>query len=179
MPVEPPGVYCVVRAEGRRRAGASPPRGETRVEETTIGTPRRLALLTAALLVCAATSPEAWPRRHHRLTRLREARPWSLRPHVVAPDTIRVHDGDTFYSGPETIRLRGIDTPELGQPGAAEAKWRLIQLLHSGPVLIVPRAEDVYGRTVADVWVGRVNVADVLRQEGFEKPFAPLGFRRQ
>ncbi len=88
----------------------------------------------------------------------------------MPPDAIHVHDGDTFYVGAETIRLRGIDTPELGHPKAAEATRRLIALLSSGPVTILPRAEDVYGRTVADVYVAGRDVADILRREGFEKP---------
>ncbi len=91
-------------------------------------------------------------------------------PFTVTPDIIRVHDGDTFYAGPVTIRLHGIDTPELGEPKAAEATRRLVELLRAGPVTIVPRAEDVYGRLVADVFVRGQNVADVLRREGFEKP---------
>jgi len=73
-------------------------------------------------------------------------------------------------TGAETIRLRGIDTPELGRPGARAAAIRLAELLRAGPVTIVPRAEDVYGRTVADVYVAGRNVADVLRREGFGKP---------
>jgi endonuclease YncB( thermonuclease family) len=89
---------------------------------------------------------------------------------VVPPTSIHVHDGDTFYVGAETIRLRGIDTPELGQPLASAATRRLIALLHSGPVTIVPRAEDVYGRTVANVYVGGRDVAQVLRAEGYAKP---------
>ena len=92
---------------------------------------------------------------------------------TVAPQMIHVHDGDTFYVGPEAIRLRGIDTPELGQPRAFDATRRLFQLLHAGPVTIVRRAEDIYGRVVADVYVGDRNVADVLRAEGFAKARAP------
>ena len=92
---------------------------------------------------------------------------------TVAPGLIHVHDGDTFYVGAETIRLRGIDTPELGQPRATDAMRRLIVLLHAGPVTIVPRAEDVYGRTVADVYVGGLDVAQVLRAEGYAKPRPP------
>ena len=89
---------------------------------------------------------------------------------IVPPTSIHVHDGDTFYVGAETIRLRGIDTPEVGQPLASAATRRLIALLHAGPVTIVPRAEDVYGRTVANVYVGGRDVAQVLRAEGYEKP---------
>jgi endonuclease YncB( thermonuclease family) len=83
---------------------------------------------------------------------------------------IRVRDGDTFIAGSETIRLRGIDTPEWGQPKSRAATARLATLLGSGPVTIIPRAQDVYQRTVADVYVGGRNIADMLRQEGFEKP---------
>jgi endonuclease YncB( thermonuclease family) len=106
---------------------------------------------------------------------LRAAAPpaWAGSRQTVAPQLIHVYDGDTFYVGVETIRLRGIDTPELGEPRAYEAKRRLIELLHAGPVTIVRRAEDVYGRIVADVYVGGRNVATVLRAEGYAKPRAP------
>ena len=89
---------------------------------------------------------------------------------TVAPKTIHVHDGDTFYVGPDAFRLRGIDTPELGQPRAEAARQRLLSLLRAGPVTIVRRAEDAYGRVVADVYVGGRNVARVLSQEGYAKP---------
>lgn len=103
---------------------------------------------------------------------VRRARPSVARPrtpYVVHPARIRVHDGDTFYVGAETIRLRGVDTPELGRPRSAEATWRLTALLRSAWVTIRPRAEDAYGRTVADVYVNGWNVADVLRREGFDR----------
>jgi endonuclease YncB( thermonuclease family) len=91
-----------------------------------------------------------------------------------------VVDGDTFYLGAERIRLRGIDTPERGEPGAAVARWRLVQLLHSGaPVAIRRHGADAYGRTLADVYVGGANVAEILCREGFAKPpAAPTGTPR-
>jgi endonuclease YncB( thermonuclease family) len=91
---------------------------------------------------------------------------------VTAPGTIHVHDGDTFYVGRQAFRLRGIDTPELGQRGGYEAKRRLVQLLHAGPVTILRRAEDRYGRVLADVRAGGRDVADTLRAEGFAKTVA-------
>ncbi len=118
-----------------------------------------LLLVLAAAPALAAVPPRHQPDRHVAI--------W--RRHVVAPHTIRVHDGDTFYTGAETIRLRGIDTPELGRPRSRRATERLMQLLHEGPVTIVPRAEDVYGRTVADVYVRGHEVAATLRREGFAK----------
>jgi hypothetical protein len=36
-------------------------------------------------------------------------------------------------------------------------------------VTIVPRTEDVYCRTIADVYVSGTNVAHILRREGFAK----------
>lgn len=116
-------------------------------------TVRTLILIVVLLLALAPIDAAALSRRH-----------------TVSPETIHVHDGDTFYTGSETIRLRGIDTPELGQPKAIEATRRLIALLHEGPVTIVPRAEDVYGRTVATVYVRGRDIARVLRAEGFAKP---------
>ncbi len=79
-------------------------------------------------------------------------------------------DGDTLRMGPERIRLRGIDTPELNEPRGQEARQRLEQLLKEGPIRIVPHGQDVYGRTVADVFVNGKNVAETLKMEGFAKP---------
>lgn len=110
-----------------------------------------------------ARAPSAHARRSRRQT--------------VAPDAIHVHDGDTFYVGADAFRLRGIDTPELRQPRADAARQRLAALLRSGPVTIVRRAEDVYGRVVADVYVGGHNVARILRAEGYAKPRASRRWR--
>ena len=79
-------------------------------------------------------------------------------------------DGDTLRMGSERIRLRGIDTPELNEPGGQAARQRLEQLLKEGPIRIVPHGQDVYGRTVADVFAGGRNVASVLAEEGYAKP---------
>jgi endonuclease YncB( thermonuclease family) len=79
-------------------------------------------------------------------------------------------DGDTFDSGGVRYRLYGIDTPELGEPLGARARERLQQLLAMAPVSVIPVTVDVYGRQVADVIVAGLNVAGVLRAEGFAKP---------
>ena len=72
--------------------------------------------------------------------------------------------------GQKRIRLRGIDTPELTEPRGQEARQRLEQLLKEGPIRIVPHGQDIYGRTVADVFVNGRNVAETLKAEGFAKP---------
>lgn len=89
---------------------------------------------------------------------------------IPTSQAIHTIDGDTIRMGPERIRLRGIDTPELSEPGGQAARQRLEQLLQEGPVRIVPHGQDVYGRTVADVFVNGRNVADVMKREGFAKP---------
>lgn len=132
----------------------------------------RLLILTMTLVLASlATDTGGWPRRDCRLAaRARGSQRAFFQAFAVAPATIRVHDGDTFYVGDETIRLRTIDTPELGEPRSTLATWRLRHLLSAGTVTIVPRFQDIYCRTVADVYVGGANVADVLRREGYAKP---------
>jgi endonuclease YncB( thermonuclease family) len=78
-------------------------------------------------------------------------------------------DGDTIRAGPDRIRLRGIDTPELSEPEGEAAKQRLAELLRNGIVRIVPRGRDVYDRLIADVFVDGQNVAEIMRREGFAK----------
>lgn len=74
----------------------------------------------------------------------------------------RVLDGDTIVVmsnvGPRTVRLIGIDAPEIsgGQPGAREADRYLAQLLGSGTLLWLEldhATEDLYGRLLAYVYI--------------------------
>jgi endonuclease YncB( thermonuclease family) len=79
-------------------------------------------------------------------------------------------DGDTIRYGAERIRIRGLNAPELTEPGGQEALERLSQLLREGTIRIVPHGKDVYDRTVADVFVDGQNVAEILTSEGYAKP---------
>ena len=64
-----------------------------------------------------------------------------------------VTDGDTFdTTDGRIIRLANVDTPEKGEPGYAEAKKRLTDLIGGQAVTIKQNAIDVYKRVVADVW---------------------------
>jgi len=135
---------------------------------------RILAVLSITWATFATSDAAGWPRRHCPLVPRAGGSPRAFfRTFVVPPLVIRVHDGDTFYVGGETIRLRGIDTPELGEPGADTATWRLRQLLGVSTVTITPRAQDIYCRTIADAYVAGQRVADVLRREGHAKPPPP------
>jgi endonuclease YncB( thermonuclease family) len=101
---------------------------------------------------------------------------------------LRVYDGDTFYVQipglpPELrevgIRIRGIDTPEIG--GKAKCSWerrrgaaaraRLTELLR-GSIEYGDLAWDKYGgRIDATVTVSGMDVAAILIREGFARPY--------
>lgn len=134
--------------------------------------PRRLALLCA--LVFAAPSAlylagggfanEAGA------TVLAEAPPAGT---AVAWADIRVTDGDTFRIREERIRIANIDTPEM--PGRARcdaeaelalaARARLGRLLAAGDIRLAREGVDRYGRTLARVRAGGVDVGDQLVRE--------------
>ncbi len=80
---------------------------------------------------------------------------------------VRTVDGDTIRYGTDRIRIRGYNAPELSEPGGRDAALRLEQLMQEGTINIVPHGHDVYGRTLADVFVNGQNVADVMTGEGF------------
>lgn len=74
---------------------------------------------------------------------------------------LKVIDGDTFdaeivsrtlsYNRYETIRINGIDTPEIGDKGATNATDRLSNRILGRVVSLDVHARDVYGRLVCDV----------------------------
>jgi endonuclease YncB( thermonuclease family) len=100
---------------------------------------------------------------------LRGIRPNDERPRLLDGWQIRLIDGDTFAYEGQRIRIRGYNAPEVSEAGGFAASQRLDLLLREGPVTIIPEAKDVYGRTVADVFVNQKNVADVMTTEGYAK----------
>jgi endonuclease YncB( thermonuclease family) len=97
------------------------------------------------------------------LTRLNNSRA-TLGQREQTLDSSRIHviDGDTFAYGPERIRIQGFNAAERSDPGGFEATRRLEMLLHQGQVTMIPKATDIYGRIVAQIFVDRLNVADLL-----------------
>ncbi len=77
----------------------------------------------------------------------------------------RVIDGDTFTTNmrKNAVRLAGYDAPEKGQPGAAKAKNALEKMIDGQVVTIQTVARDKYGRSVANVKLGRVSVNNSMR----------------
>jgi endonuclease YncB( thermonuclease family) len=79
-----------------------------------------------------------------------------------------VVDGDTLRCGPERVRLLGIDAPEIercprwrvcASGDGQMSKRSLIAVLRFGPIRYQPVTRDRYGRQVAVVWAGGVNLS--------------------
>jgi endonuclease YncB( thermonuclease family) len=79
----------------------------------------------------------------------------------------KVLDGDTFQThrkvnGSNIVRLANYNAPEKNQHGGKRATNRLRGLIGGKSVTIDPRGKS-YGRTVADVFLGRRKINDVMR----------------
>ena len=89
-------------------------------------------------------------------------------PKAIETSAVRVGDGDTFRMGGRTIRLAGIDAPELAQtctnvqggeyPCGREAKEALTRLLAANGLTCEERAADRYRRALS---VCRTEAGDV------------------
>jgi hypothetical protein len=97
------------------------------------------------------------------LTRLHHARLiLGQREQSLDSSRIQVIDGDTFAYGAERIRIQCFNAAERSDPGGSEATQRLEMFLRHGQVTMIPKATDIYGRTVAQIFVDHRNVADLL-----------------
>lgn len=82
---------------------------------------------------------------------------------------VRIIDGDTIAWSDERVRIRGIDTPELGQHGAIEAKLELKDVLGRGALEVQPIERDVYGRIVARLFVAGADVGAEMVIRGYAR----------
>lgn len=72
----------------------------------------------------------------------------------AAAADVRVVDGDTLAIGAVRIRLIGIDAPEAGDPGEAEAFGAMsLSLRLSSGILCLTAESDRWGRAVARCWL--------------------------
>lgn len=78
-----------------------------------------------------------------------------------------VIDGDTLFHDGKRIRILGIDAPESDQRGGADAKNHLIVLIGRGMVRIEPKGTDRYGRILARVLVGRIDIGKAMVVGGY------------
>ncbi len=83
-------------------------------------------------------------------------------------NVIKIFDGDTIrvegFGLQFTIRLVGIDTPELGkkgkkgQPYSQEAKKKLIRLIDKKTISLEQYGTGGYNRVLAEIFVGATNI---------------------
>lgn len=75
---------------------------------------------------------------------------------------IAVPDGDTLLvlrgGKPVKVRLAGIDAPEKAQPYGIASQQSLAELVMDKQIGVASRAVDDYGRLVATVSIGEINV---------------------
>ncbi len=90
---------------------------------------------------------------------------------VHAPFTGRVWvvDGDTVVVNRIRVRLLGMDAPELSQYGGLKAKSHLIRLAGGRRVRVVPEGLDCYGRVLATIWLGEVDLGERMVRDGFAR----------
>jgi endonuclease YncB( thermonuclease family) len=84
---------------------------------------------------------------------------------------IGITDGDTLTlltanKQQIKIRLDSIDAPEKSQPYGAAAKIALSNLVYGKQVIAVSNKVDKYGRTVANLYLAKINVNLVMVQKG-------------
>ena len=87
---------------------------------------------------------------------------------IVDCPSAYVVDGDTLRCGPTRVRLLGIDAPEIehcprwrvcAEGDGKASKRSLIVAIQRGPVRYQSVTVDRYGRQVAVVWAGSVNLS--------------------
>jgi endonuclease YncB( thermonuclease family) len=99
---------------------------------------------------------------------------------------INVQDGDSFIISQTTVRLDGIDAPELKQNCISadgsiwrcggEARNQLTKLLRKGDVRCTPRAKDRFGRSVASCSARDTpDIAEAMVRLGWAINAAKLG----
>ena len=82
----------------------------------------------------------------------------------------RVIDGDTFVlSFGQRVRLRSIDSPEIGFCGSEEAKIALEKLILGKRVVLDDFFTDEYGRVVAFVYSGKNFINKQIVDQGWAK----------
>jgi endonuclease YncB( thermonuclease family) len=123
---------------------------------------RFLTKFALALALPAFVPAEPFPPLATLTPKAGAASPWQSCP---AP---RVVDGDTLRCGRERVRLLGIDAPELHScprnrvcvaGDAVASKLSLRQAISAGPVHYMVVKRDRYGRAVAVVQAGNLNLS--------------------
>lgn len=97
-----------------------------------------------------------------------------------------VHDGDTLRLSGQSVRLEGIDAPEMAQLCVtAKRKWRcgdqargaLVQMVAGAPVRCEVSGADRYRRWLATCWRGSVNLNQAMVAQGWAVAYRQYSMR--
>jgi endonuclease YncB( thermonuclease family) len=88
--------------------------------------------------------------------------------HEKTKSLLYQYDGDTFKTA-DTIRLIGVDAPELSQFGGNISQNYLARLIANKSVILVPRSEerDNHGGLLRYVYVNGVCINELLIKNGY------------
>ena len=140
----------------------------------------RSALPLVVLIVLAgcdpaASKPVAKPKRPASTSKAQPlaSLPMPSKPEPPAPTwrVVSVHDGDTLRAIDASnvqhkVRLLGIDAPEIGQPFGTVSRDRLTALTKGKAVEVFVDDRDRYGRVLARLEVGRLDVNRTMVADG-------------
>jgi len=97
----------------------------------------------------------------------------TLAPTPSACTVGRVIDGDTVQcTDGRRIRLRGLDTPERGEPGYRTATRALTRRIEGRTVTVVPHHQS-YDRIVGDVEFRGRNIGREMSGQGYDRAPGP------
>ena len=83
---------------------------------------------------------------------------------------VEIIDGDTFrLTNGDTVRLIGIDAPELSQPGGEVSREYLAHLLLGNPITLEKGSEDRdnYHRLLRFVYIGNLCINEEMIRQGY------------
>ncbi len=92
---------------------------------------------------------------------------------LAVAKVVRVSDGDTVTvvfaknGMKKKIRLATIDAPEFNQRFGIQSRESLRKLVYKKNVRVLPSAKDKYGRVVAEIFIGDVNINVEQLKRGF------------
>lgn len=92
--------------------------------------------------------------------------------YVVDGDTVDLTiDAGFKLTTEQRIRMLGINTPEKGQEGYAEAKNYLINRLKDKDVVVETYKSDAFGRYLGVIFLDDININEEMLTKGFAKVF--------
>jgi endonuclease YncB( thermonuclease family) len=95
---------------------------------------------------------------------------WGMVATADQPKVISVYDGDTLkvvQNGQQTtVRLQGIDAPEIGQPFGTKSRDHLAALAKGKMVTVHEHGHDKYGRTLGRIEIEGEDVNQTMVADG-------------